>query len=92
MTEIPQPVADLMSYLHVTHPHAGMCCESTIEGVWFIDITYHDTFLAVEWSDITGFGVTKFDLHDKDIYGGRPDEAFDARDVAQRRITELLTA
>jgi transcriptional regulator with XRE-family HTH domain len=84
------PIELLREYIKGAHPQATvtLACPLSEDGVWSMDLVCGDKRLAVEWSRVTGFGVSS--LSDES-YGERPDEAFKSLNDVQRRITELLT-
>jgi len=85
-----KPIEQLRKHIKTRHPQAALTLTSPLnkEGVWYIDLTYGDKRLAIEWSLGTGFGVSSLP---SDSYGERPDETYKSVEDAQRRISELLT-
>jgi transcriptional regulator with XRE-family HTH domain len=57
-------------------------------GHWWLDATHNGHAVAVEWSPRHGFGISTEDVGDG--YGEGPDEVFDDRDKAAKRVVELL--
>lgn len=56
-------------------------------GGWFLDVTLQDHLVVVEWRADRGFGVS---TPSEDDYGAKPDEVYQALDVAYDRVVELL--
>jgi transcriptional regulator with XRE-family HTH domain len=57
-------------------------------GHWWLDATYDGHAVVVEWSPRRGFGVSTEDAGDG--YGEGPDEVFEDREKAAKRVIELL--
>jgi transcriptional regulator with XRE-family HTH domain len=84
------PVERLRDYVRRKHPEASSELTPPLRegGMWSLDIDWAAKKLAVEWSDVTGFGVSSINI---DNFGERPDETFSTLAEVQGRVTQLLT-
>lgn len=58
-------------------------------GDWFIDVTYRDHRLVVEFRPSLGFGISS---GSEDSYGEGPDEFFQTPEAAAHRVEHLVQA
>lgn len=85
----PAAVRELVAHLQTEVPEAGLSAEAGSEagGNWWIDVTFGDTSIALEWQPATGYR-----LYDpaSDGYGDGPLEVFRSPSLAARRVGQFL--
>ena len=82
----------LRKYIETTHAGAEVVVTRPLnsDGAWFFDIICGDKFLVVEWSLMTGFGVSSL-AFPPESYGERPNESYNSVEDVQCRVNELLS-
>ncbi len=80
----------LDEYIRLTHPDATTDLTPPLhsEGIWSLDVDLADKHLAIQWSQVSGFGISNTS---KENFAEGPDEVFASLEQAQRRVGQLLT-
>jgi hypothetical protein len=83
------PVESLVKQLCSRFPKAKIEVDRprNRRGDWYLDVTYGDHSVVIQWKEGTGFGVSSSPTH---AYGEGPDEVYQGDEATYGRVVSLL--